>query len=157
MNDFQTQHRRLVDQLRITADKEQGEGRRISCEGEIYDLYLNLLNHVHDITVSDVIATLNEIDTLERLIMMGHYFYDPDPFERNYRAEFPCRTSAIIMDIIIEKTGYSIGGRGERYICLSLILPRKELLEPPFFYDYHHKHERLKDALMEKLRRPRIS
>lgn len=151
MTDFNTSHQKIISDLLGTMGEERDKTRKLHCEGHIYELYINLLNNIQSLTSMDILAALQEIEKLERSIMGNNYRYTAADHYRDYRGEFPCRTSAIIIDILIKaimgKENYSPGFYSA---SKSFILSRISLLDGGYYPEYYEKAINLLNAIDKK-------
>lgn len=143
MKPFFESHNSLIADLSKMMEKERNELRKLHCEGHIYGLYVHLLNNLSSLTYIDIVVALQEIETLERLIMMDHYCYSTEDFHIDYRGEYPCRTSAIIIDILSKNMERYIGNSGCCYVINSIIKNRLSLLDGGVYPEYFSKGKKL--------------
>lgn len=128
MEPFYLSHKALIGELSQLVIAERDESRKIGCEGKIYAIYINLKESCPDMPHCDVIIALLEIDALERMALMDHYFYDVSMFT-DYRAEYPVRTTAIAIDILLAlENGRSVS-HGLAYLITSFVNARVALVD----------------------------
>lgn len=141
MNPFFKSHNNLISELKELIVQERDSLRKLHCEGKIYDLYVNLLKNVTSLADIDILITLQEIETLERFIMMNHYGYKKEDHFIDYRGEYPCRTSAIILNILLRLPASNFCNKGFGYVIGSMIRNRLPILRK--YPEYYHKAENL--------------
>ncbi len=125
---FYCSHNDLIAELKEKIKQDYYDSRKLHCEGHIYSLYVNLKNNIPSLDEIEIVVALQEIDTLERMIMMDHYRYSTRNHYIDYRGEYPCRTSAIIIEILSVIPETNSRHRGFCYVVNSLIKNRLPIL-----------------------------
>lgn len=122
-------------------EHEKNSGRLLRSEWNIYGLYVQILHAVNNTDTQQIVNYLAEIDAIERSCLMGHYCYESF-CTSDYRFEFPCRTSAIIVDILEQTlTGKKLN-RGTAWLVRRILKERSAFLKIGYS-DYQRKAERL--------------
>ena len=129
MNQFFEKHNALISSLSKTISIEEKSERKIQCESKIYDLYIHVLNSANEIPIIDSLMAIQEIDVIERFIMMDHYIYSHPFWCVNYSGEYPFRTSQIILNIVDKLTKNKVLNSGCSFLCSRIIKERLPILQ----------------------------
>lgn len=140
-NNSVSQFNQLVNQCYAQYEDEKSAERLIHTEGAIYSLYVEILNTLVHTDLYQIVNFITEVDAIERSCCMDHYCYESF-HSLDYRFEFPCRTSAIIVDILEKTLSGKKLNRGTAWLVQRILNERSAFLKTGYS-DYHRKAENL--------------